>query len=327
MGSWRPGLSALLAVLATAVGPVPRTGPTAKAGTWQLPTYTVSTQSGSDELTLATPAGTLLTRFPVFAGPAGSDWGAAGVVSERRLAPRVLRYVLQNAEGTVLAATTVTIAPQGLFLTFDGQLDPTSVAPLLFFTDGDGGGMTLPVSPSGFVSVGNMAPASGLPDLEVAAPSPLAPPPLDLQLHLAAGWVGAGLVTLPDATSVAFVRGGAVMLNMPQAAGCPQQAPALTLPSGALAPLCTLATFVVTVAANPWQGLARYGAAVAVATGVQPAAPPGAQPAWWHWPLVDTWGQQVVDRAVRPAAPTPPAGSSPSCGRGAPSTGWRRSRR
>ncbi len=297
--AWRPGLTALLAVLATALGPLPRAEAAPPPGTWRMPTYTVTAPPGTGALILTTPAGAPLTRLPVFAGPWGPDWGAAGVVTMDRLAPRVLRYVLQNGAGTTVAATTVTIAPQGLFLTFDGLLDPTSVAPMAFFTDGDGGGITLPSSYSAFAPVGDMAPAPGLPGLDAAAPSPLAPPPLDLQVQLPGGWLGTGLVTLPDATTMDLIPNGSVMLNMPQAAGCPEQAPTLALASGSVGPLCTLATFVVTVAANPWQGLTRYGLAVSAATGLQPAAPPGSQPAWWHWPLVDTWGQQVVDRAIR----------------------------
>jgi hypothetical protein len=55
--------------------------------------------------------------------------------------------------------------------------------------------------------------------------------------------------------------------------------------------------FIVTLAPDTSSGLAEYHDAVA-AGGAAPAAAPQ-QAAWWHLPIVDTWGAQMADHVIR----------------------------
>ena len=138
--------------------------------------------------------------------------------------------------------------------------------------------------------------------------SPFAPPPFDLEFHINPGWVGIGLVQVPNATVLSITRGGGIKVNYPLAllarirdlcaggqVAAPSGVPGRSGPGVWLA----FPSFVVTLATNSSLGLTAYHDALSQLGEAPAAAPPGTRPAWWAQPMVDTWGQQLVSAASR----------------------------
>jgi hypothetical protein len=109
------------------------------------------------------------------------------------------------------------------------------------------------------------------------------------------------LVQVPDATDLYTTSDGSVEVNYPLktlAKFKDQGAGGLVSKAGQVTTL-QFPSFIFTFAKGPWSGLTAYHAALKQFGYAPQAAPPGHWPAWWSWPLVDTWGQQMVDGAQR----------------------------
>jgi hypothetical protein len=124
--------------------------------------------------------------------------------------------------------------------------------------------------------------------------SPLTPPPLDVELKTQAGWLGIGLVQVPNATSLAVLPNGAVSVDYPldllttfddRGAG------------GRVGSMVRFPAFVFTFATGALEGLQAYGRSE-VELGQAPATW-SPRPFWWQEPIIDTWGAQIEDRAAR----------------------------
>ena len=220
-------------------------------------------------------------------------------------------YVLTR-EGQLLERAMLRSHPGFFTVTFTSQLGADAFAAPAFFSDGrralppaavhqafspDPVSLSLTPSPTTYLGVH--------PPYHTA---PFAPPPYDLQFRLSHGWAGVGLVQVPDATALSIDPQGAVTVNYPlgQLASFPDQGPGGTVPAPRSVPVHPLAgrwlqfpSFVFTTASDQYSGLYRYHLALS-ALGMAPtAAPPGRRPTWWSWPMVDTWGQQLLTGAAR----------------------------
>jgi hypothetical protein len=202
---------------------------------------------------------------------------------------------------------------RGFFtVTFSSQLGPDNFAVPAFFSNGRQG---LPAAAVVHAFSPDPVSQSLIPSpttyLGVHPPyhtAPFAPPPLDLQFKLSRGWAGVGLVQVPDATALSIDSQSQVTVNYPLRllAGFPD-----TGAGGAVAPprsgpgkplagsWLEFPSFVFTAAPDQYSGLYQYHLALS-ALGMAPtAAPPGRRPSWWSWPMVDTWGQQLLTGAAR----------------------------
>ncbi len=120
-----------------------------------------------------------------------------------------------------------------------------------------------------------------------------APPPLDIALQYPAGWLGIGLVQVPDATSLWLTPKGAIAVDYPwrTMAGF-----ADTGAGGMWQGMLRFPQFVLTFAPGAYREMGAYGNAL-VALGVVDKPPLAQQkiPSWWYEPLVCTFGQQEVE--------------------------------
>lgn len=116
------------------------------------------------------------------------------------------------------------------------------------------------------------------------------PPPLDVGLHFAAGWLGIGLVEIPDATEMRVTPDGGVSINYPVStlAKIPD-----TGAGGSFSGLVRFPELELTVGSTPFAALASYSRLLARLDGS--AGRSSHTPAWWRRPLVDTFGQQNLD--------------------------------
>lgn len=138
--------------------------------------------------------------------------------------------------------------------------------------------------------------------------APFAPPPFDLEFRSRSGWTGIGLVQVPDATALTLTKGGGIAVNYPVSTlatirdrgnGGRVQPPA-TVPQGSTSGTwlgfpSLVVTFGRTAAAN----LLSYHYALSGMGEAPVAASAALRPSWWAWPMVDTWGQQLVSHAAR----------------------------
>jgi hypothetical protein len=138
--------------------------------------------------------------------------------------------------------------------------------------------------------------------------APFAPPPFQLSFKTGANWTGAGLVQVPDATVMALTRQGGIYVNYPlarlasirdQGAGGRVAPPAGVPEAPDGGTWLGFPSLVFTFGATPAMTLLSYHLALQQ-MGEAPL-PPGAghPPRWWSWPMVDTWGQQLVVGAAR----------------------------
>jgi hypothetical protein len=125
------------------------------------------------------------------------------------------------------------------------------------------------------------------------------PPPLDLALHFAAGWLGIGLVQVPNANVMSLTAGGGVRINYPLAtlAGIRDSGG-----GGIHARLVRFPELALTFGSDPYRVLAGYGRLL-TRLGVSSSGLTS-RPAWWRRPLVDTFGQQDLDGVTNGADPS-----------------------
>ncbi len=202
---------------------------------------------------------------------------------------------------------------RGFFtVTFSSQLGPDRFAAPAFFSNGR---QALP--PSAVLHAFSPDPVSQslspfpITYLGVHPPyhtAPFAPPPLDLQFKLSHGWAGVGLVQVPNATALSIDSRSAVTVNYPlselarfrDAGAGGAVAPPRSGPGNPMAgSWLEFPSFVFTVAPDQYSGLYQYHLALSSLGMAPTAAPPGRRPSWWSWPMVDTWGQQLLTGASR----------------------------
>jgi len=117
-----------------------------------------------------------------------------------------------------------------------------------------------------------------------------APPPLDLALHFGAGWLGIGLVQVPDATNMAITASGGVRINYPLATLAKIRD---TGHGGTFDGLVRFPKLLLTFGSDPYRVLSSYRHLVAPLD--RSLSGSKRVPAWWHRPIVDTFGQQTLD--------------------------------
>lgn len=280
-------LGALLLAAAVAAMPRSLSAPTGELISEQSYRLVVNQTTGI--VTVETPDAQQVSSFPL------AMWAAPGAT------PKGSRLHVAAA-GTVVRATTVAggvVVQEAVLEAFPdwftvryslGDVSPHATSPRFFF-DGSRGFDVSGVR-SGFTPD---APASrGWPVLATAGRRPLAPAPLQVQLETARGWLGVGLLHVPNATELRVDPTGAVAVDYPLHV---LHAIPDTGAGGWSGGMVRFPAFVVTLAPDTTSGLAAYHNAV-VAGGAAPAAAPQ-QAAWWHLPIVDTWGAQMAEHVAR----------------------------
>ncbi len=212
-----------------------------------------------------------------------------------------------------LLKVVVTARPTYFTVQFSGRVGPLLSQVPQFFTTGNTGLEMSEVSsgttPDPVFRSPTRTPEVRLGPIPVAPyTAPMAPPPFVVELSTRLGWVGVGLVQVPDATTLSVTRRGAVTVNYPlsillriREAGAGGKVTAPRAPSGAVpgGRWLEFPAFVFTTGRSSRADLVAYHSALAAMGQAASAAPPGGRPAWWSWPLVDTWGQQLVTDAAR----------------------------
>jgi hypothetical protein len=256
--------------------------------------YALWADADSAVVTLAAPDGRVYTSLPLCA-LAGRAAIPNGAHAHTTLNGHVLTTTLIAADGTVLSSATLRPGPSSFTVSFAAPLGPQrSIAPS-FFADGHRG-LDMTTIQDGYTPDPRSTSVSPAPVVSTVGRTPFAPPPLQVQLRGAPGWVGLGLVQVPSATSMRVGRDGAVSIDYPLA-GVDASA---DLGAGAgQAGMLRFPDFVVTFAAGPQTGLRAYHDALVALHAVTVAAPPGSRPGWWSDPIVDTWGEQMAVHAFR----------------------------
>ena len=219
-----------------------------------------------------------------------------------------LSLTVVERSGAILERASLTAAPGFLDVSFESQEGPKPGAPSEFFTNGRSGFPTQDAA-RGFTPdpVGPSLRADPTSFLGVHRPwvsAPFAPAPLVVEMDTSVGWLGVGLVHVPDATEIAVSRGGGITVDYPlqllSTFGDSGAGGRVRRPTGAAAGTWLgFPSFALTMATDPLTGLGDYRAALVALHQAPVAAPPGSRPDWWGWPLVDTWGQQSVSLAAR----------------------------
>jgi hypothetical protein len=260
----------------------------------QEPGYALAVDPTSGVVNVETPGRRTCTTLPL-AALAGFDRLPQGTHRRFRRTGAGLVEELSSAGGTMLQRVLLTPRSWTFTVTFSSRVGPDRTLMPRFFFDGVRGidlrsvqtGFT-PNAPTGLVS---------RPGVFSVPRSPLAPPPLDLQLRTAEGWLGLGLVQVPDATSMRVLNSGAVAVDYPLGllASFPDRGG-----GGLVGSMVRFPAFLFTFASDPLDGLRQYRRAL-VALGQAPAGW-SPRPGWWRDPIVDTWGAQVAEHAARGSA-------------------------
>ena len=287
----------------------PEAGEADRALRLSTPQYQLALEPRTGILTVTSAAGSF--AFPLTALVGRTQLPAGARFLPTTDGANLDLYVLSR--GGQLLERALLRSHRGFFtVTFSSQLGPDGFAVPAFFSNGR---QALP--PSAFLHAFSPDPVSQslspFPTtyLGVHRPyhtAPFAPPPLDLQFRLRHGWAGVGLVQIPDATALSIDSRSAITVNYPLRllARFPDTGAGGTVAPPRGGPGKPLAgswlefpSFVFTAAPDQYSGLYQYHLALS-ALGMAPtAAPPGRRPSWWSWPMVDTWGQQLLTGAAR----------------------------
>lgn len=276
------------------------------------PGYRLSLQAATPWLTVKSTGRATGFRLPLAALigrtalPAASQWSAS--VSGVRLT-----VWTTDAARRALLRVVVTARPAYFTVEFAGQIASSPKSPPAFFTTG-GISLAMAQVSTGFTPDPVFFSATRTPTVRLGPMSvspytaPFAPPPLDVELATPAGWLGIGLQQVPDASQLSVSQRGQVLVNYPLsilahvrdtgaggAVAAPKPSPGIRT-SGRW---FEFPSFVLTTAADPRDGLLAYHNALASLGAATTASPPGTRPSWWSWPLVDTWGQQLLTDAAR----------------------------
>ena len=261
------------------------TGPVIAGESYRL---AVNTTTGTIQVQTAT--GLPATSFPL-AMYAGDESRPAGGTLRVHIDGDTMSVSRVTRSGIVLQQAELTAFPGWFTVRYSLGTDEEEAVTPRFFYDGahgiDASNITAGFSPD--------APGGiGWPTLATAGRRPLAPAPLQVQVHTANGWLGIGLMQVPNATELRVDADGAVAVNYPLHL-------LHTIPDsgagGTRGGMVRFPAFIVTLAPDTSSGLSLYHDAVA-AGGAAPAVAPE-QSAWWHLPIVDTWGAQMAAHAIR----------------------------
>lgn len=261
--------------------------------------YRLVVESGDGLTFVESRGGVVYTSFPLVALAGWTDLPDGVSVALSRT-PTGLVATATTGNHLLLDRATVTTTPTFFTVSFQAALGPDRGQHPRFFFDGSRGvdlrliRQRLSPDPRGSL-------LSPIPATQVAQGTSFSPPPFDIQLESHPGWMGLGLVQVPNATQLTILPNGSVAVNYPLAILATfRDTGAGGLVAGtAGVPMLGLPSFVFSFSSGPWTGLTAYHSALKVLGYAPQAAPPGSWPAWWSWPLVDTWGQQVVDGASR----------------------------
>lgn len=259
--------------------------------------YRLALQPHTGRVTVATPAGREYTGFPL---------AMSGALPAPRHTRRVSRRVagtfeseLLDSGGRVLEAAVLQPSAESFTVRYAARPELLGTGPIRFFDDG-GGGVDLSGVTVGYTPDPTRPELMGRPVVGVSGRTPFSPPPFQLQLRTAPGWLGIGLVEVPAATSMRVDPDGGIGVDYPSTLVHGQGDVGAGPPTGGMV---RFPEFVVTMASDPVSGLRAYHDALSPLDESAGAAPPGSRPAWWGEPLVDTWGEQMVSHAAR-SSPT-----------------------
>ncbi|MHB8395565.1 MAG: hypothetical protein ACYDC5_13975 [Candidatus Dormibacteria bacterium] len=274
--------------------------------------YSLTLPRGSDLLTIRRAAGGGSFQLPLAALIGRSTW-PSGMRLRASTSEASLVLVVSTASRRPFLEATVTAEPLFFTIGFSGQLGPSPALEPAFFSTGKAG-LAMASVTSGFTPDPRFTPLTRTPTVQLGpipvAPytAPFSPPPFDVELATPVGWLGLGLVQVPNATEMVVSSQGQLTVNYPLAvlahisdlgAGGRVGDPRVSGDLKATGSWLRFPAFTVTLAANWLTGLSSYHLALTSLGQAPVAAPPGRRPAWWSWPLVDTWGQQLVTGAAR----------------------------
>ncbi len=282
---------------------------TAGARAWQLVEagYTLTLATGSCDLHIRTAGQPATFTLPLTAlvGRSALPAPTAFVAAAGGAA-----LTLDTAGGAsgLLLTTVVTGSPSFFTVKVVAAAGPSPATPN-FFDGGTPATVMTPVA-GGYTPDPSVAALSPDPTVVVGElgsrySEPFAPPPLMVGLHTPVGWVGLGLVGVPNASIIGYQPGGGLAVNYPLATlatfadrgaggrvGPPT--PVAGAPPAAAGTWLGFPRFVVTIAATAPEELTAYDQALSALGQASVAFPPGTRPAWWSWPVADTWGQQFL---------------------------------
>ncbi len=259
------------------------------------PGYRLAFEPHGGRVTVATLAGREYLDFPLAMAAAGLRPPQHTRLAGRRFGAQFESRLLA-ADGRVLEEAVLEPARDSFTVRFAARPELLGGGSPRFFHDGGGGGIDLAAVTAGYTPDPTRPAGSALPVTGIAGRTPFAPPPYQIQLDTAPGWVGFGLVEVPSATTMRLTAGGGIDVDYP---------PALVSRGGDLGAgpavngLVRFPQFLVTLAADPLSGLRAYHDALSGQGLSASAAPPGSRPAWWSRPLVDTWGEQMATGSAR----------------------------
>ncbi|HZS13769.1 MAG TPA: hypothetical protein VFC09_04145 [Candidatus Dormibacteraeota bacterium] len=258
------------------------------------PSYAIWALPDSAVVTLAAPDGRVYTSMPL-AVVAGRAELPDGDVARTTLQGGVLTTQIVEASGAVLSQAVLTPGPHSFTVAYSATPGSQRTLTTGFFGDGHRG-LAMAGILDGFTPDPRGPSASLAPQVSTVARTPFAPPPLQVQLRAAPGWFGIGLVEVPSASTMSLGRDGMLAIDYPLA----EAAPGEDVGAGpALDGMVRFPRFVVTFSPDPGTGLRAYHDALSAMNAITVASPPGTRPSWWSDPIVDTWGQQLAEKAQR----------------------------
>lgn len=256
--------------------------------------YRLAFEPHSGRVTVATVAGHEYVDFPL----AMTAVGQRPPLHNRRVGRRSggqFESRLLAADGRVLEEAVLEPSRDSFTVRFAARPELLGAGSARFFHDG-AGGIDLAAVTAGYTPDPTRPASAALPVTGIAGRTPFAPPPYQIQLSTAPGWVGIGLVEVPSATTMRLTAGGGIDVDYPP------ELVSRGADLGAGPPvngMVRFPQFVVTLAADPLSGLRAYHDALSGQGLSASAAPPGSRPEWWSRPLVDTWGEQMATGSAR----------------------------
>ncbi|MDA8331395.1 MAG: hypothetical protein M0027_09365 [Candidatus Dormibacteraeota bacterium] len=273
------------------------------------PGYRLGLNRGSGVLSVSAPG--VSYSFPLVALvgrtqlPTGAHFVATTAGAELDL------YIF-NRSGRVLERAKVLPRADFFTITFSAEMGPDRFAGATFLSDGRTGlprsFLTHAFSPDPFSPSLQPTPTTFLGVHHPFHTAPFAPPPFDLEFRSGAGWAGIGLVQVPDATALTLTKDGAISVNYPLSTLASikdegnggRVSPPATVPQGsATGTWLGFPSLVLTFGRTASANLLSYHGALSQMGEAPVASNAGQRPSWWAWPMVDTWGQQLVSHAAR----------------------------
>jgi hypothetical protein len=256
--------------------------------------YALWAEPESAIVTLATPRGRVYTNLPLTAR-SGRTSLPPGFRARTQVSDGNLLVRLTDAGGALLQQAILRPSSASFTVAFSARVSATEAGGVAFFHDGVRG-LDMATIDAGFTPDPREPGDTRTPVVSTVGWRPFAPPPLDIEVHAAPGWIGIGLAEIPDATTMGLGRDGAVSIDYPlQLAGSQADLGAGPPEDG----MVRFPSFVVTFTPDAQSGLHAYHDALDRLGMATVASPPGARPVWWSEPLVDTWGEQMAVHAER----------------------------